>query len=166
MTAEAKASGGVVAGVGGTASAKAALMTQEGSLFVGTSQNNPWAEAGGEYSLLQAEAKADALLGSDGRRAGFALGGKAGSAVASGDLKGEINIPIPFTDWTLSLRGKGGGSVGAVGAGAGAHAIKDLETGRYHMGAWGEAAVLAGLKGDVDLSVGPSYSSRERNNGP
>ena len=166
MTAEAKAAGGIVAGAGGTISAKAAVKVQEASLFVGKDKNNPWAEAGGEYNLLQAEAKADALIGSDGRRAGLVLGGKAGAASATGDLKGEVNIPIPFTDWTLSLRGKGGGAVGAVGAGAGAHAFKDLETGRYHAGAWGEAAAFVGIKGDLDLSVGPRYNSRERPNGP
>lgn len=166
MSAEVKASGGIVTGVGGTASAKAAVKSQEGSLFTGKDPNNPWAEAGGEYNLLQAEAKGDILLGSDGKRAGVALGGKAGAAAASGDVKGEINIPIPFTNWTVSARGKGGGSVGSVGAGAGAAAYKDLESGRYHAGVWGEAAALVGLSGDLDLSVGPRYSTRERPNGP
>ncbi|HYH23452.1 MAG TPA: LysM domain-containing protein [Azospirillum sp.] len=166
LTAEAKAAGGIVHGAGGTASAKAVMVAQEGTLFAGTDQNNPWAEGGGEYSLMQAEAKVDGLIGSDGRRAGVALGAKAGAAAASGDLKGEINIPIPFTDYTLSLRGKGGASAGSVGAGAAAYAFKDLESGRYHMGAGGEAAAFLGLKADVDLSIGPRYTGRERSAGP
>ncbi|MCG5239247.1 LysM peptidoglycan-binding domain-containing protein [Azospirillum doebereinerae] len=166
LTAEAKAAGGIVHGVGGTASAKATMVEQEASLFAGKDKNSPWAEAGGAYSLMQAEAKADGLIGSDGRRAGIALGAKAGAAAASGDLKGEINIPIPFTNHTITLRGKGGASAGSVGAGASAHAFKDLETGRYHMGVAGEAAALLGLKADLDLSVGPRYTSRERNAGP
>jgi len=165
-TAEAKAAGGVVHGAGGTASAKATWHSGEGTLFVGTDQNNPWAEGGGAYSLLQAEAKVDALVGSDGRRAGLAVGGQAMATTAAGDLKGEISIPIPFTDWTISLRGKGGGSVGSVGAAGEAHAYKDLQTSRYHAGMGGEAAALVGIKADFDLSVGPRYANRERTVGP
>jgi type VI secretion system secreted protein VgrG len=115
---------------------------------------------------MQAEAKANALIGSDGKRAGLAMGAKAGASAASGDLAGEINIPIPFFDKTLGIKVKGGATAGAVGAGANAHALKDLETGRYHFGAGGEAALLLGLKADVDLSVGPKYTDRARQQGP
>lgn len=51
---------------------------------------------------------------------GVALGGKAGASAAEGNLKGEINIPIPFTDWTISGRGKVSGDAGAVGVDGGA----------------------------------------------
>ncbi|MDP1903632.1 MAG: hypothetical protein Q8M09_05205 [Pseudomonadota bacterium] len=166
LAADAKISGGLVKGVGGTASAKAAFKAQEASVFVGKDANNPWLEAGGEYSLLQAEAKGDFLLGSDGRRAGLALGGKAVAATASADAKGEINIPIPFTNWTISARGKGGGTIGSAGAGGGAHAYKDLQSGRYHGGVWGEAAAFVGLNADLDLSIGPRYDNRERQTQP
>jgi len=166
MSAEAKAQGGIVHGIGGKAEAKAVEVEQGATVFVGTDENNPWAEAGGQYSLMQAEAKGDALIGSDGKRAGVALGGKAGAAAASGDLAGEVNIPIPFTDWTIGVKAKGGGSAGSVGAGAQAHAFKDLETERYHAGIGGELAAFVGLKADLDLSVGPKYTDRERQHGP
>ena len=166
MTAEAKAEGGIVAGLGGKASAKALMKSQEASLFVGKDNNNPWAEAGGEYNLLQAEAKVDALLGSDGRRVGIVLGAKAEAAAATGDLKGEVNVPIPWTNWILSIKGKAGVKAGAVGAGAGAYGFKDIASGRYHTGAWGVAAALVGINGVLDLSAGPRYDSRERSNGP
>jgi hypothetical protein len=91
-----------------------------------------------------------------------ALGGKAGASAAEGDLKGEINIRLPFTDWTFSARGKVSGEAGAVGVGGGAHAYKDLQTGRYHGGVFGEAAAFLGLGGDLDLSIGPPYQDRGR----
>lgn len=163
MTADGKAYGSAgKTGLGGKAEASARMVEQEATVFAGPDENNPYAEAGGGYSLLKAEAKGDALLGSDGRRAGVALGGKAGASAAAGDVKGEFNIPIPFTDWTVSLRGKGSGDVGSVGAGAGGHAYKDLETGRYHAGGFGEVSVGGGLGLDLDISVGPPYSGRER----
>jgi len=166
MTAEAKAQGGIVAGAGGKAEASARMVKEGGSLFLGSDENNPLAEAGGEYTLLGAEAKANGLIGSDGKRAGLALGLGAKAAAAEGDVKGELNIPIPFTDWSIGARGKAGASAGSVGLGGNAHAIKDLESGRYHLGAGGEAAAFLGLKLDLDLSIGPKYSDRKRANGP
>jgi type VI secretion system secreted protein VgrG len=124
------------------------------------------AEAGGEYSFFTAKANANGLIGSDGDRAGVAGGIGAVAKAVEGDIAGEINIPIPFTDWSISTRGKFGGSAGSLGAAGNAHALKDLETGRYHLGAKGEAAVLLGLKLDLDLSVGPRYSDRKRPLGP
>jgi len=166
MTAEAKAQGGIVAGAGGRAEASTRMVKEGGSLFIGSDENNPLAEGGGEYTLMGAEAKANGLIGSDGRRAGLALGGAAKAAAAEGDIKGEINIPIPFTDWSIGARGKAGASAGSIGLGANAHALKDLESGRFHLGAGGEAAAFLGLKLDLDLSIGPEYTDRQRANGP
>jgi len=162
MTAEAKGEAGLAYGAGVKGEVKAQMQAEEGTLFLGSDENNPWAEAGGEYALMQAEAKGEVLLGSDGNRAGLALGGKATAVATSGDIKGEINIPIPFTDWTISLRGKGGGSLASVGAGAGGYAYQDLKSKRVHLGVWGEAAALVGINADVDLSVGPKFNSRKR----
>jgi len=163
FTADAKVYGSVGKTGGGTEGAASARMVEEeASLFVGPDENNPYAEAGGSYALMKAEAKGDVLLGSDGRRAGVSLGGKAGASAAEGDLKGEVNIPIPFTDWTISARGKVSGEAGALGAGGGAHAYKDLQTGRYHGGAFGKAAAVLGIGADVDLSIGPAYQGRDR----
>jgi uncharacterized Zn-binding protein involved in type VI secretion len=162
-TADAKAYGSIgTTGGGVEAAAFARMVEEEGSLFLGPDENNPYAETGGGYALMKAEAKGDALLGSDGRRAGVALGGKAGASAVEGDLKGEINIPIPFTDWTISGRGKVSGDAGSVGIGGGAHAYKDLQTGRYHGGVFGKAAAFLGIGGDLDLSIGPPYSGRDR----
>lgn len=166
MTASSEAAGGIVYGAGARAAAKASMVSQEASVLYGPDLDNPYGEGGVDYALLQAEAKGDALIGSDGRRAGLALGGKLGAAAAEGNIKGEVNFPIPFRDWTVSIRGKGGASAGSLGVGAGAHAYQDLETGRYHAGAEGEAAALLGLFGGLDISVGPPYTNRERKAGP
>ena len=166
MTADAALEGGLAHGAGGRAKASARMVKQGGSVFAGNDMNNPLAELGGEYELLAAEAKVGGLLGSDGKRAGLAFEAGAEAAAAKGDIQGEVNIPIPFTDWTMSLRGKGGGKAGAVGAGARAHAYKNLESGRYHIGAGGDAAAIFGLGADVDLSVGPRYAGRDRPDGP
>lgn len=162
-TADAKFYGSVgTTGLGAEVEASARLTEQEGSLFLGPDANNPYAEAGAGYSLMKAEASGDALLGSDGRRAGVALGGKASASVADGSAGGEVNIPIPFTNWTFSVRGKVSGDVAAAGVGGGGHAYKDLQTGRYHGGFFGEAAAFLGIGADLDFSIGPPYESRDR----
>lgn len=149
-------------GFGTEAAASARMIEQEASVFAGDDENNPHSEVGAGFAMMKAEAKGDVLFGSDGRRAGIALGGKAGASTVEGDIKAELNIPLPFTDWTISLRGKMSGDAGSVGAGGGAHAYKDLETGRYHAGAFGKVAAFLGIGGDVDFSLGPPYSSRDR----
>jgi uncharacterized Zn-binding protein involved in type VI secretion len=163
LTADAKAYGSIgKTGLGGEAGASARMIEEEASIFAGPDENNPYGEIGGSYALMKAEAKGDLLVGSDGRRAGLAVGGKAGASAAEGDIKSEFNIPIPFTDWTISGRGKVSGDAGSIGGGAGAHAYRDLESGRYHVGAFGEVAVFLGLGGDVDLSLGPPHKNRDR----
>lgn len=162
MTAGAEISGGVVAGYGVRGKAEASMVEGGVSTFVGTDENNPYAEAGVGVKLLSAEAKGESLLGSDGHWAGIAASGSVGASAISGEGKGEINIPIPFTDWTLGIAGKGELSAGAVGAGAGGHLKKNLKTGRYHAGASGELSVLGGLGAALDLSIGPKYTDRKR----
>lgn len=164
-TAGAKFEGGIVNGAGLQAQADANAIKQSGSVFLGSDENNPLAEAGGEYALGSAEAKANALLGNDGTRRGVALGGGLQAAAAKGDVSGEINIPIPFTDWTIGGRAKVGGSAGSVGLGGNVQALQDLDTGRFHLGAAGEAALLLGLGLDIDLSIGPAYTDRDRPGG-
>lgn len=167
MNAEASVQGGGGYGGGGVRAKAATRMVKEGAtVFAGSDMNNPLVEAGGEYELLTAEAKGDVLLGSDGRRRGLALGGGATAAAAKADAKGSFSIPIPFTNWTIGVAGKGGGSAGSVGLAGGAHAFQDVETGRVHMGAGGEVAALLGVKFDLDLSIGPKYTDRKRPHGP
>lgn len=166
MTAGIDAQGGVVSGLGGTVKADAAMMQGQGTLFVGNDENNPLAEGGGSYGLMTAEARGNLLLGNDGTRRGLAVGAGLEAAAAQGDLVGGFNIPIPFTDWTISGQGKLGGKLGAVGAGGNAHLMQDLDTGRVHLGLMGEAALLLGGKLGFDLSIGPAYDDRQRPNGP
>lgn len=163
LTAEASFYGGETRyGRGMEAKAGASMVSEEASLFGGPDENNPFGEVAGGYKLMTAEARGDYLLGSDGRRAGVSLGGGAEAKAASGDIRGETNIPIPLTGWTISLRGKASGSAGSLGASAGGYGYKDLETERYHVGAFGKLAAGLGLGGDVDISIGPPYSSRDR----
>ena len=162
----AKVEGGVVSGIGGQASAEAFMSKESASIFAGKDPNNPWLELGGGYSLMSAEAEAGANVGNSGKFRGYALNAGAEAAAAKGDVTGEINIPIPFTDWTISGRGKVGGNAGGVGGSANVHAGQDLETGRYHAGAGGAFSFLLGGKLDFDLSIGPAYNSRERPLGP
>jgi hypothetical protein len=163
MTAEAKGEARVTSyGASVKAEGKAQMQAEEGTLFLGNDENNPWVEAGGGYALMQVEASSELLIGSDGNRAGLIFGAKAVADAASGNIKGEVNVPIPFTDWTINLRGKGGGGIGSVGAGGGAHAYKDLKSERYHLGVWGAAAAFVKIDADVQLSVGPKFNSRKR----
>jgi hypothetical protein len=166
FTAAAEGEAGLVHGVGARGKAEARMVKQGASVFAGSDMNNPLAEVGGEYELMSAEAKGNILLGSDGKRAGVGGGFGLGAAAAKADAVGEFNIPIPFTDWTISGRGKGGVSAGALAVGGKAHALKNLETGRYHAGVGGKVAALLGLELDVDLSIGPGYSDRKRPDGP
>ncbi|MFN3145166.1 MAG: LysM peptidoglycan-binding domain-containing protein [Paracoccaceae bacterium] len=160
MTGSAEGYVGVGFGAGGRGKAEAYMIKHGGSVFYG-SPENPLGEVGSEYQFMSAEAKGDFLLGSDGKRAGVALGGYAGAHVAKADLQGEVNIPIPWTDWTVSARAKGGIGAGAD-IGANAHAYKNLETERYHAGLGG----AFGPGFDLDLSVGPKYEDRKRPDGP
>lgn len=166
MTAGAKFEGGIVNGAGLQAQADATGVSQRGSLFLGSDENNPLLEGGAAYTLGSAEAKANGLLGNDGTRRGIAFGAGAQAAAVKGDLDGGFSIPIPFTDWTFEGRGKLGGSLGSAGLAGNVQALQDLETGRYHAGVSGAAALLAGIGIDVDLSLGPAYTDRQRPNGP
>jgi len=149
-------------GLGFEGQAGARMVEQGASVFAGPDANNPFAEVGGSYSLFSAEASGDFLLGSDGRRAGVALGGQAGASAIDGSAGGEINIPIPFTNWTISTRGGVSGSAGAVGAGAGGHGYKDLQTGRLHFGGFVDIEAILGIGANLDLSIGPAYDARDR----
>lgn len=160
MTASAEGHVGVGYGFGARGKAEAQMIKQGGSVFYG-SPENPYGEVGLEYQFMSVEADYDSLLGCDGDRCGVAIGASAGAYAAKGDLQGEVNIPIPFTDWTVSARAKGGGGVGAS-IGANAQAYKKLATGRYHVGVGGGL----GPGFDLDLSIGPKYEDRKRPDGP
>jgi len=149
-------------GGGMEAKASASMVEQQGSLFLGEDENNPFIEADAGYKLMTAEAKFDYLLGSDGRRRGVSLGAGAEAKAATGHVRAERNIRIPLTDHTISVRFKGSGSAGSAGGSAGGYGYQDIETGRVHVGVFGRAALGLGLGGDLDISVGPAYETRDR----
>lgn len=162
LDAGAEVSGGIVNGAGIRGKAEAVYKAQEGSVFYGADENNPLAEGLAGYKVGSAEAAGEALLGNDGHYRGVGLSGKVGAAALSGGLGGEVNIPIPFTDMSFRAAGKVGGEVGAVGIGGGAYAKENIKTGRKHVSVSGKVAALLGIKGDVDLSIGPKYTDRKR----
>ncbi len=149
-------------GVGLRVDAEARVAKQEGSLFVGKDANNPILEVGAAYDLAAADLKSEALLGSDGKRTGLALGGYVGASAATGGIKAELNFPVPFTDLSVSVKAKSTVSVGAISAGGGGHAYFDHENNRLHVGVGADAAVLIGLEGNFDLSIGPKFDTRDR----
>lgn len=153
---------GAAYGVGLNASGKAVGASGAAGLFLGSDQNNPWLEVGVAGAAGQAEAGVEGLAGYDGRRTGVAAGAKAQADGLAGDAVAEVNIPIPFTDYSIGLRGKVGATAASVGAGARGYAFHDSDTGRAHVGASGDAAAFLGIGGDIDLSVGKPYSNRSR----
>jgi uncharacterized Zn-binding protein involved in type VI secretion len=151
---------GIVHGIGGKAKTEIQMVKQSASLYLGE-KNNPFGEVKGEYKILDANAKADLLIGDDGKRIGLALGGKAEASLISGSVKGEINIPIPFTNWSIGVLGKAGKKVG-IGAGAGGHFYYDKEQERTHLGAFGSlSALIVGAGLDFDISIGKKYKNSD-----
>jgi uncharacterized Zn-binding protein involved in type VI secretion len=188
LTADAKAYGSVGwTGIGGQAEASARVKEQKVSAHAG-SEHHPYAEIGVGYSLIEGEAKLGGLIGSDGRQTGLAAQAEASYAHASGEIEGEFNIPIPFSDWTFSIGSKAKGSVGDVSVGGSAHAVKredglysvgasgnvvagakaevhagqNKDTGRSHFGLRVGGKLLAGIDLSVDFSLGPKPPDRRR----
>ena len=151
--ANAKAEAAAVWGVGGKASAEVQMMKESVSGFIGEKEN-PFIEGEAGYSLLEAEAKGDLLLGYDGKQTGLEAGASASVGPVSGKLGGEINIPILFTDWSIGLKG----DVSGPSVGAGARVKFDHEEERLHIGAFGK--LLLGVS--LDISIGKKYKSRDR----
>ncbi|WP_051330136.1 type VI secretion system Vgr family protein [Niveispirillum irakense] len=160
-----KGSVGAVKGVGGQFSAEASKVDHSINVAVGSDPNNPFAQTNVGYKLLTAQARGGMLIGSDGRFSGIMGSLGATAKAAEGTVKGEINLPLPFTDRELSIRGAVSPKAG-VGVDGSFHAVKDLQSGRYHVGVAGEVAAALGIGGDLDLSVGPPYQSTERPLGP
>jgi murein DD-endopeptidase MepM/ murein hydrolase activator NlpD len=158
--------GGIVHGGGSKGKFEADALNLGGSLFVGET-NNPYYETGAELKLHTTTVEWDGLIGSDGKRFGFAYKAEASAEVVSFNAFDEKNIKIPFTDWTISARSKFEPSVLTAKAKMSGHIYKDLETERFHLGsAVGLGLGFLGLEMGLDLSIGPPYESRERPAGP
>jgi uncharacterized Zn-binding protein involved in type VI secretion len=124
-----------------------------------TSQENPvYAGVEGEAKVLTASAKADVLMGTDGRRTGIGvgLGASAGSVKGDAKVSGGVKIPIPFTNKAITVGGKGtfGASAGSVGAGGEAAVFHDSHDNKIHGKIGGELAALVGLKLDLEVILG------------
>lgn len=159
---QAKGEAGVVGGIGYSGSGKLNAFSNGYGLFVGDDVNNPWVQIGAQAAVGQAEASGESLVGYDGRRAGIAVGGKASAEGFAADAVGEVNIPIPFTDYSVSVRGKAGGDAVSAGGSARGYGFYDTQTERAHIGVAGEASAGLGLGGDLDLSFGKRYDDRNR----
>lgn len=154
LRAQGSGGGGAFAG---QAKLKGTGATGAAGVFVGSDENNPWMQVGATGALAQGEGSVDAFVGSDGRRTGAVIGGKARYETAAGGVTGQTNIPIPFTNWTVGSSGSVGGKAGGGGGGAGGYGYHDGDTGRFHIGggASGELGVGVGL--NFGLSIGPRY---------
>lgn len=155
--------------VGGGVKASASASVLNGSLkaAVGPNSSNPLAELdiGGKFAA--AEASADALMGDDGTRVGFAQEVGASASLAEGSVGGEINfslgwIPLVPKDWTISIRTSVSGGVGSVGATAGVHGYYDRDDQRAHAGGQFDGALGVGIGLDLDVSIGKAYQTSER----
>lgn len=155
---------GFVYGGGHTIGGKVTGASAGGGLFVGSDENNPWYEIGVQGAAGQAEASGEALVGYDGRRAGVAVGGKLGAEGLAGDVVTEVNIPIPFTDYTVGMRGKVGLSGYSAGADGRGYGFYDADAERAHAGLSGGIDAGAGLGGAIDFSIGKRYKDRNRDN--
>ncbi|MEO9526282.1 PAAR domain-containing protein [Roseibium sp.] len=153
---------GVVYGGGHTLGVKATGATAGAGFFIGDDENNPWYEAGVQGAAGQAELAGEALVGYDGRRAGIAVGGKAAADGLAGDVVNEVNIPIPFTDYSIGMRGKVGVTGYSAGAEGRGYGFYDTETDRAHTGLSGGIDAGAGLGGSIDFSIGKRYKDRNR----
>jgi hypothetical protein len=136
---------------------EAAVAKGKATFYDGRNACNPFARADVEGKLLSASAKGDFLVGHDTNRYGVSIGVDAGASVASIEARPEVNIPIPFTGWSISARGKLGADAGPS-AGGGAHAYYDAEERRAHAGLFGKIIGGAGL----DISIGKKYTGSER----
>ena len=160
-----KGQAGAETGVAARGEAEAGLVQVKGAVpILGSDKNNPLLEVGGEANVVQAKAKGDLLIGDDGRRVGLSVGGGVGFTSASVDGKVELNIRIPFTDYSFSIRGGGGVSApGSLGVAAGGHGYYDKNEKRAHLGAFaGGKLGIGGVDVGLDISFGRKYQSRER----
>lgn len=120
-----------------------------------TSEENPvFVGAEGDAKFLTAEAKADVLLGTDGRRTGIGVGLGAEAAEVKGTVSGKAGFRIPFTNYTFGVKITGGGSLGSVGAGGEAGIYHDREDDKYHAMIGGGLAALIGIKVSLDFMIG------------
>lgn len=141
-----------------TSAVKARLTTYEGDPC------NPARRSDIEAALGAGEAKARVLLGYADRRVGFGAGGSLSVSAASVAAEQERNFDLPFRDWSVSVRLKGGAEALGVGAGAGAHGYVDLDEKRAHLKGFLAIEALKGFNLGLDISIGKKYGTPQRSN--
>jgi hypothetical protein len=143
--------------------AEGAVLDHTQTSYIGSNACNPFLRKDVQLRIGGAEAKGDFLFGYDQNRYGVALGGSLSAEALKKTVIREVNIPIPFTGWSISTRGGLGGAVGSVGPSGGGHAYVDKEEGRGHLGGFGGVGGgLFGLDGALDLSIGKKYTTPQR----
>lgn len=154
---EAAAGYGGVDADGFKVGAEAGVLKAKGTFYSGNNACNPFARADVEAKALSASAKGDFLAGYDTNRYGVSLGVDAAASYAGVEARPEVNIPIPFTGWSIAARGKLSADAG-LSAGGGGHAYYDKREQRAHVGLFGKIIGGAGL----DISIGKKYTGAER----
>lgn len=160
LYAKAEGHAGVTSGgLGAQGEASAAMLQAKVTGQVGTKEFN--ANGSLENRQFYAEAKGQALLGSDGRYTGIALGGKAGAGVIDGTAGGGVTLPIgwlPFVpdNWTIAARGEAAVSAGSAEIAGGGYLYHDAADGRVHGGLFEGLGLGLGQFLMMDLSIGPS----------
>jgi uncharacterized Zn-binding protein involved in type VI secretion len=141
--------------------AKAAAVTGEATLYNAPKGDkyNPYESTTVQGNLFSAQAQGNALAGYDGHRVGVVAYGRAGAQMASGSVAEERGIPIPFTNWSIDIKGKLSGSVGSVGIGGGAGAYWDMDESRFHLMGLLRGEFLAGLGLNLDISIGKKFQA-------
>lgn len=162
LNAEAKAKGfisqkdGRIEGVGLDAGAKANVA--EGGASIGKGdKHNPLAGVNANYEVLSAKAYANGFIGKNEKKYGFAFDAGAKAHVLEGDVQPNVNIPIPFTSWSIQLKAKATGTVKGAGADVGAKGYYDADVKRLVIGASAEVAAVLGLGLDIEFSIGKKY---------
>jgi hypothetical protein len=141
-----------------TSAVKGRLTTYEGDLC------NPTRRSDLEAAFGAGEAKLRVLVGYAQRRIGFGAGGSLSVSAASVSGEQERNFDLPFRDWSVSVRLKGGAEALGVGAGAGAHGYVDLDEKRAHLKGFLAIDALKGFNLGLDISIGKKYATPQRSN--
>ena len=148
-------------GAGASGAAEVGMLKEGAEVSVGPAGDNgqnPYAAVGGEYDVLHAEAKGDALLGDDGKRVGIGAMGKAGAEVIGGKGTGKVTTPTLF-GMNIQTKGEVSGSAGGVGGGLGGWVYYDRQERRLHVGALGKLVAGFGGELNLDISIGAAYGS-------
>lgn len=125
---------------------------------------NPARRSDLEMAIGSGEAKLRVLLGYANRRVGLGAGGSLSASAVGVSAAEERNFDLPFRDWSVSVRLKGGAEAASVGAGAGAHGYVDLDEKRAHLKGFLSVEALKGFNLGLDISIGKKYGTTQRTN--